>query len=168
MKTVPTMHKSTRTIHGNRSYDPVFGEVSVPIFQTSTFAFPTAEEGAARFSGEKPGYIYGRLGNPTVDALEKNISALENGFGAMLAFGVKNGLEGGRIVMNNIQLFTQAVSLGGVESLIEHPASMTHASIPRQERMDSGILDELIRVSSGCEHFEDLRDDLDQALNKVP
>ena len=390
------LHKSTKAIHGNRSYDSVFGEVSVPIFQTSIFAFPTAEEGAARFSGEKPGYIYSRLSNPTVDALEQNISALENGyagiatatgmaaintlflalldqnlhivstdsvysatrvvlekefsrfgvessfvdttdptnieqvlrnntkviwietpanptisitdiqgaadiahknnatlvvdntfaspylqqplnhgadivvnsltkfinghcdvvggmivtsdkkvhekinsvkillggtmdphqawlilrgvstlplrveksqenamklarflkshpkviwarypglkehpqhdiakkqmdgFGSMIAFGVKNGIEGGKIVMNNIQLFTLAVSLGGVESLIEHPASMTHASIPKQERMDSGILDELIRVSLGCEHFEDLRDDLDQALNKVP
>ena len=107
----------------------------------------------------------------TVDHLGKQLAANKkqmDGFGSMLAFGVKNGMEGGKIVMNNIRLFTLAVSLGGVESLIEHPASMTHVSIPKQEREESGISDELIRVSLGCEHFEDLRDDLDQALNRIP
>jgi methionine-gamma-lyase len=91
-----------------------------------------------------------------------------DGFGAMICFGVKNGLEGGATVMNNVKLITLAVSLGGVESLIEHPASMTHTSIPRQERIESGILDELVRLSVGCEDFEDLREDLDQALNRIP
>lgn len=90
-----------------------------------------------------------------------------DGFGAMIAFGVKKGIEGGLIVMNNVQLFTLAVSLGGVESLIEHPASMTHASVPRAEREASGILDELVRVSVGCEHVDDLRTDLDRALNMI-
>jgi methionine-gamma-lyase len=91
-----------------------------------------------------------------------------DGFGAMIAFGVKNGLEGGKTVMNNVRLFTLAVSLGGVESLIEHPASMTHASVPRHEREEACILDELIRMSVGCEDFQDLRADLDQALKKIP
>jgi methionine-gamma-lyase len=94
-----------------------------------------------------------------------------DGFGAMIAFGVKNGLEGGKIVMNNVQLFTLAVSLGGVESLIEHPASMTHVSVPsvpKHERERACVLDELIRMSVGCEDFEDLRKDLDQALNQIP
>ncbi len=389
------MHKSTKAIHLGTLESPVYGEVSPPIFQTSTFAFPSAEEGAARFSGEKPGYIYTRMGNPTVKALEDNITALENGFagmatasgmaaigtvflsllsqgdhllasaclygpthvmlknelprfgittsfvdtsqvhnleaavqpntrmiyvetptnptlrltdiqktaevahrhgalvvvdntfaspyvqrplelgadvvvqsltkilnghsdviggmiivkdaelykrtrkllnlfggtmdphqawlilrgvrtlplrteraqenamklaaflsghpkviwtrypglaehpqhdlakkqmdgfGAMLCFGVKNGLEGGRVLLNNLRLITLAVSLGGVESLIEHPASMTHASVPREEREQVGILDELVRLSVGCEDFDDLRADLDQALNKI-
>lgn len=70
--------------------------------------------------------------------------------------------------MNNVRLFTLAVSLGGVESLIEHPASMTHASVPNHDREQAGILDELVRLSVGCEDFEDLRDDLDQALNAIP
>jgi len=91
-----------------------------------------------------------------------------DGFGAMISFGVKNGFEGGKVLMNNVQLFTLAVSLGGVESLIEHPASMTHASVPKEEREEAGILDELVRISVGCEDFNDLRDDLDQALNKIP
>lgn len=396
MKTKPQdMHKSTKAIHAGSLKESVFGEVSVPIFQTSTFSFPSAEEGAARFSGEKSGYIYTRLGNPTTNALEDNVSALENGFagmatstgmsaittiflsllnqkahivstasvygptrivlekefsrfgvessfvdtsnlnnithalrpntrmiyietpanptinitdiqgaadiarkhdavlvvdntfaspylqrpfehgadivvhsltkfinghsdvvggmiitknkklyqkikpvlnifggtmdphqawlilrgvrtmplriersqenalklaqflkqhpkvtwvrypglpehpqyeiaqkqmdgfGAMIAFGVKNGLEGGKIVMNNVQLYTLAVSLGGVDSLIEHPASMTHALVPKKDREQAGILDELVRISVGCEDFEDLRDDIDQALKKI-
>ena len=90
-----------------------------------------------------------------------------DGFGAMIAIGVKGGLEGGRIMMNNVKLFTLAVSLGGVESLIEHPASMTHASMPKSGREQAGILDELVRISPGCEDYEDLRDDLDQALNAI-
>jgi methionine-gamma-lyase len=91
-----------------------------------------------------------------------------DGFGAMLCFGVKQGLEGGKILMNNVELITLAVSLGGVDSLIEHPASMTHASIPPEERKRGGIPDELVRLSVGCEDFIDLRKDLNQALNKIP
>jgi methionine-gamma-lyase len=90
-----------------------------------------------------------------------------DGFGAMIAIGVKGGLKGGEIVMNSVKIFTLAVSLGGVESLIEHPASMTHASMPRAGREQAGILDELVRISPGCEDFEDLRDDLDQALHAI-
>ena len=391
------LHKATKAIHAGSLKNAIFGEVSVPIFQSSTFSFSSAEDGAARFSGESDGYIYTRMGNPTVKALEENIAALENGyagmatatgmaaittvflallnkndhvistasvygptrvvlekefsrfgitstfvdtsdarniteatklphtrliyvetpanptisitdlqkaadiahqhklllivdntfaspylqrpfefgadivvhsltkflnghsdvvggmivtkneklyrkiksmlnllggtmdphqawlvlrgvrtlplrvekaqenaqkmarylsehpkvtwvnypglpthpqyelakkqmdgFGSMISFGVKNGLAGGKIVMNNVQLFTLAVSLGGVESLIENPASMTHASLPQNERDTAGILDELVRVSVGCEDFEDLRNDIDQALKKIP
>lgn len=390
-----TTHKSTQAIHAGELKDSLFGEVSVPIFQSSTFSFPSAEDGAARFAGEKSGYIYTRIGNPTINALEESIATLENGyagmatasgmaaittvylallgqgahvvgtdsvygptrmvlekefsrfgveatfvdtsnlenlkrairantriifvetpanptmtvtdireaaeiahrhdaimvvdntfaspylqrpldlgadvvvhsmtksinghsdvvagmiitkneklykrikpvlnlfggtmdphqawlvlrgvrtmplrversqenaqkmanflqrhpkvtwvrypglpdhpqhaiakkqmdgFGSMICFGVKNGLEGGKTVMNNVRLFTLAVSLGGVESLIEHPASMTHATVPRHEREQAGIVDELVRISVGCEDFDDLRDDLNQALNKI-
>ena len=91
-----------------------------------------------------------------------------DGFGAMLYFGVQKGLEGGRILQNHVRLITMAVSLGGVESLIEHPASMTHAAVPREKRERAGILDELVRLSVGCEDFADLWADLDQALNKIP
>ena len=69
--------------------------------------------------------------------------------------------------MNSVRLITLAVSLGGVESLIEHPASMTHASIAREIRQEAGILDELVRLSTGCEDFEDLREDLSQALKLI-
>lgn len=390
-----SMGKSTKAIHAGNPKFTDMGEVSVPIFQTSTFSFPSADDGAARFSGEKSGYIYTRLGNPTINALEENICALEgghrglatstgmaavttvytallsqgahiistdtvygpsrvvlesvyskygveasfvdtsdpdairsalrpntkmvyietpanptmkitdiqaaaeiahsrnlplvvdntfaspylqqpfrhgadviihsltkflnghsdvvggmivvkdesmykvikpvlnsfggtmdphqawlvlrgvrtlalrvergqanaaklaqflknhpavtwikypglpehpqytiakkqmDGFGAMIAIGVKKGLAGGKIVMNNVKLFTLAVSLGGVESLIEHPASMTHASISKEDREKAGIQDELVRIAVGCEDYDDLKNDLDQALNKI-
>ena len=90
-----------------------------------------------------------------------------DGPGAMISFGVSKGLEGGVALMNGVRLITRAVSLGGLESLIEHPASMTHASIPREERERLGITDDLIRFSVGCEDFEDLREDLDQALRRI-
>ncbi len=390
-----SFRKATKAIHAGRLKDSPYGEVSVPIFQTSTFKFPNAEEGAARFAGESPGFIYTRLANPTVTALEENVCALESGYGAMAAatgmaaisttflallnagdhvvstdslygstrvilenelprfgiettfvdtsrlenarealrpntrmiyvesptnptmiltdlqgiaslahehgallavdntfaspylqrplehgadivlhsltkfinghsdvvggmivtreedtyqrirrilslfgatmdphqawlilrgvrtlplrmeraqenamkiaaflqshpkvtwvrypglpehpqhhvarkqmdgfgsmicFGVQNGLQGGITVMNSVRVITLAVSLGGVDSLIEHPASMTHASIAKKEREAAGILDELVRLSVGCEDFEDLREDLDQALAKI-
>ncbi len=90
-----------------------------------------------------------------------------DGFGSMIAIGVKNGLEGGKAVMNSVKLFTLAVSLGGVESLIEHPASMTHAGVSHEEKLRAGVSDDLVRIAVGCEDFEDLRDDLDQALAQI-
>ncbi len=90
-----------------------------------------------------------------------------SGFGTMISFELKGGLEAGRRVMNNIRLAVLAVSLGGVESLIEHPASMTHASIPAKERQASGITDGLVRYSVGIESVADLIADLDQALEKA-
>ena len=90
-----------------------------------------------------------------------------DGFGCMISFGVAKGLEGGMILMNSVRLITLAVSLGGVESLIEHPASMTHACIPAADRTEAGIGDELVRLAVGCEDYEDLRNDLDQALNRI-
>jgi methionine-gamma-lyase len=89
------------------------------------------------------------------------------GPGAMISFGVKGDIESAKAVINSVRVATLAVSLGGIETLIEHPASMTHAGMPRDEREAAGILDDLIRISVGCEAFEDLRDDLDQALAKA-
>jgi methionine-gamma-lyase len=394
-KKPPAMRKSTKAIHAGSLDHSIYGEVSVPIFQSSTFAFPSAADGADRFSGKQSGYIYSRLGNPTVNALEESVASLEegfagvatatgmaavssvylsflghgdhvvagnclygpsrvileselsrygvettfvdsselsnieiavnpstrmiflespmnpsmkitdlagaaaiagkhgallivdntfaspylqrpislgadivihsltkfinghsdviggmvitkteeqykrvkkmvslfggtmdphqawlilrgvrtlplrvekaqenamklarfleshpkvtwvsypglpdhpqhelakrqmDGFGSMISFGVQNGLNGGITVMNSVRLITLAVSLGGVESLIEHPASMTHASISAEQRRESGIADELVRFSVGCEDFEDLREDLNQALNAI-
>lgn len=90
-----------------------------------------------------------------------------NGFGSMISFGVKKGFAGGKTVMDNVELITLAVSLGGIESLIQHPASMTHASIPAEKRKKAHITDELVRLSVGCENIDDLVNDLDQALNKI-
>lgn len=89
------------------------------------------------------------------------------GFGSMLCFGLKGGFEAGRRMINAVKLCTLAVSLGGVESLIQHPASMTHAGVSEEERKAAGISDDLIRLSVGCEGYGDLREDLDQALNQA-
>ena len=86
------------------------------------------------------------------------------GFGSMLCFGLHGGFEAGRRMINAVRLCTLAVSLGGIESLIQHPASMTHAGVSQEHREMAGITDDLIRLSVGCEAWEDIRDDLDQAL----
>jgi methionine-gamma-lyase len=90
-----------------------------------------------------------------------------SGFGAMIAFEVKGGLEAGRAVMDNVRIATLAVSLGGVETLVEHPASMTHAGVPREHRIEAGITDGLVRYSVGIEDVNDLIADLAQAFAKI-
>lgn len=87
------------------------------------------------------------------------------GFGGMISFELKNdSVDEVKRVLSKTHLFSLAESLGGVESLINHPASMTHASIPRDERMKNGLRDSLIRLSVGIEDPEDLIHDLDQAI----
>jgi len=90
------------------------------------------------------------------------------GFGGMLSFTTKgNDLKDAIKIVENLKIFTLAESLGGVESLAGHPASMTHASIPKIEREKTGVVDSLIRLSVGIEDQEDLIEDLAQALNKI-
>ena len=88
-----------------------------------------------------------------------------SGFGGMITCVVEGGLEAARRVLERTDLFTLAESLGGVESLIEHPAIMTHASVPAAQREVLGISDGLIRLSVGIEDVEDLQADLDHALS---
>ena len=84
-----------------------------------------------------------------------------NDFGGMISFNlVGDDLEMAKNVVSKTELFTLAESLGGVESLIGHPSTMTHASIPREERIKSGVVDSLIRLSVGIEDVEDLINDL--------
>jgi cystathionine gamma-lyase len=91
-----------------------------------------------------------------------------DGFGGMVSFTLKgNRLDDALKVLSNTHLFALAESLGGVESLIGHPASMTHASIPKEEREKSGVVDSLIRLSVGIENAEDLITDLDRSLSTL-
>jgi len=89
------------------------------------------------------------------------------GFGGMLSFEM-GSLEAARAVLNHVRLHALAESLGGVESLISHPASMTHASVPADRRAALGLTDGLVRISAGIEDIDDLKDDLAQALDRVP
>ncbi|MBY0481077.1 MAG: cystathionine gamma-synthase [Chitinophagaceae bacterium] len=87
------------------------------------------------------------------------------GFGGMMSFTLKDdSVENAKRVLSSTKIFSLAESLGGVESLINHPASMTHASIPREERIKNGLTDSLIRLSVGIEDAEDLMNDLNQAI----
>ncbi|MGD9721179.1 MAG: PLP-dependent aspartate aminotransferase family protein [Pirellulales bacterium] len=92
---------------------------------------------------------------------------MEGAFGAMLSFEVAGSFDATRRLVDSTRLFRLAVSLGAVESLIEQPASMSHASYAAEHRRQHGIADGLVRASVGLEAFEDLRDDLDQALAKA-
>jgi methionine-gamma-lyase len=101
--------------------------------------------------------------HPQYDLVQRQMA----GPGAMISFGLKGGLEAGVRLMNSVQLAALAVSLGGVETLISHPASMTHASMGPEARLAGGVSDGLVRYSVGIETLEDLIADLEQALAKV-
>ena len=90
-----------------------------------------------------------------------------SGFGSMISFELKGGFEAGRRLMDNLRLALLAVSLGGVETLVEHPASMTHAGMPSADRLEGGITEGLVRYSVGIESVDDLIADLAQALEKI-
>lgn len=90
---------------------------------------------------------------------------MDDGFGAMLSFELRGGFDAAKRFVESTKLFQLAVSLGAVESLIEQPASMSHASYDAADRAKHGISDGLIRLSVGLEHLDDLRDDLEQAFH---
>lgn len=89
------------------------------------------------------------------------------GPGGMISFELKGGFKAGEVVMNSVKLSTLAVSLGGVETLIQHPASMTHLSMGAAARKDAGITEGLVRLSVGIENVKDIIEDLEQALAKI-
>ncbi|MGA9097800.1 MAG: PLP-dependent transferase, partial [Methanotrichaceae archaeon] len=105
----------------------------------------------------------GLKSHPQHDIAKKQMS----GFSGMLSFEVKGGVEAGRRLMDGVKLLTLAVSLGSTDTLIEHPASMTHAVVPKEERLRMGVTDGLVRISVGIEDVEDIIADLDQALDEV-
>jgi methionine-gamma-lyase len=90
-----------------------------------------------------------------------------NGFGSMMSFGLKGGYEAGRKLMDNVHLALLAVSLGGVETLIQHPASMTHAAVSKENKQKAGISEDLVRFSVGIEDVEDIIEDLNHGLEAI-
>ena len=117
-------------------------------------------------SHPKVGHVYwpGFADHPNHEIAKKQM----RDFGGMLSFALKSdNVDEAFTIMKNVKLFSLAESLGGVESLINHPASMTHASVPREQRIKNGLSDSLIRLSIGIEDAEDLIADLDQALDRV-
>ena len=100
--------------------------------------------------------------HPNHEIADKQMS----GFGGMIAFDV-GGVEAGKTLVNNVKVCTLATSLGGVETIIQHSASMTHATLSREERQKAGVTDGLIRLSVGIESADDLITDLENALKKI-
>jgi len=108
-------------------------------------------------------YFPGLESFPQYELAKKQMSLA----GAVIAFELKDGLEEGKTVMNNVELCKLAVSLGDAETLIQHPASMTHSPYTPEERATVGITDGLVRIAVGLENIEDILWDLGQALNKI-
>jgi len=102
----------------------------------------------------------GLKSHPQHELAKKQMS----GFGGIISFFIKGGLKASRSFLEKVKIFSLAESLGGVESLIEHPAIMTHVSLPKEVKEKLGISDELIRISVGIENVDDLIDDLEKAL----
>jgi methionine-gamma-lyase len=105
----------------------------------------------------------GLKSHPQFDLAKKQMK----GFGAMISFELKGGFKAGKVLMNNVHLAMLAVSLGGVETLIQHPASMTHAKVSPKAKELAGITEGLVRYSVGIENVDDLIDDLETALEKI-
>jgi cystathionine gamma-lyase len=105
-------------------------------------------------------YYPGLASHPQHDLAKQQMS----GFGGMISFVLKGGLDHARRFLSTCKLFTLAESLGGVESLIEHPAIMTHASVPAENRQKLGIVDGFIRLSVGIEDVADLKSDLEASF----
>jgi methionine-gamma-lyase len=101
--------------------------------------------------------------HPQHDLAKKQMT----GGSGLLAFNIEGGRDNGRKFLNNLKLLCVAVSLGSVNTLIEHPASMTHSTYSAEELEDAGIPEGLIRLSVGIENADDLIDDIDQAINKT-
>ena len=105
----------------------------------------------------------GLSSHPQHDTARKQMS----GYSGMLSFELKGGVKAGHRFINGVELCLLSVSLGSTDTLIQHPASMTHAIVPRDMRLKIGITDGLVRISAGIEDSEDIIADLDQALGKV-
>jgi methionine-gamma-lyase len=104
----------------------------------------------------------GHKNHPDAEIIERH---MENGYGGMISFELRGGMQSGISMMNKVQLCTLAVSLGTVDSLIQHPASMTHSVVQPEVRRKAGITDGLVRLSVGIEAAEDIISDLEQALS---
>ncbi len=90
-----------------------------------------------------------------------------DGFSGMISMELKGGIPAGISLMNDLKLCSLAESLGAVETMITHPATMTHADVPKDERLARGLTDGLVRLSVGIEDNEDIIADLNQALDKI-
>jgi methionine-gamma-lyase len=165
------MHRRIRPVHAylGACMDPHQAWLTLRGLRTLAMRVCTAQLGAekvAPFLEQHPKVEWVRYpGLPSHPQYELGRHQMD-GPGALISFELKGGFDAGVRMLNHIKLMTLAVSLGGVESLIQHPASMTHAAMSRPDRLAAGITDGLVRLSVGCEDAEDIITDLSQALER--
>jgi O-acetylhomoserine (thiol)-lyase len=92
---------------------------------------------------------------------------LKKGFGAMVVFGIKGGMTAGRTFIDSLKLFSHLANVGDAKSLALHPASTSHSQLSEEDRLQGGLTEDLVRLSIGIEHIDDILADLDQALKKI-
>ena len=92
---------------------------------------------------------------------------LKNGFGGMVVFGIKGGLEAGKKFVDSLKLFSQLVNVGDAKSLVVHPASTTHSQLSEEQQKAGGLTPDLVRLSIGLEHIDDIKQDLEQAFSQT-
>ncbi len=109
-------------------------------------------------------YYPGLQGSPGHD---KAVKYLQNGFGGMITFGIKGGLETGRTFIEGLELVSHLANVGDAKTLAIHPASTTHSQLSEEQLAESGITDSMIRLSIGIEHVDDIKADIEQALQKA-
>lgn len=167
-----TIYKKLRTMMINMgcNMDPHQAYMVIRGLKTLGIRIDRAQENAikvANFLENHPKIEWvkypGLTSHPQFELAKKQM----NGPGCMISFELKGGVEAGKILQNNVHLAILAVSLGGVETLIQHPASMTHSKMDKISREKAGITDGLVRFSVGIENVEDIIADLDQALSKI-
>ena len=163
--------KATRTILGTMA-DPMTGWMLLRSLETLKMRMTAQMKNAARVaewlvaqSKVERVYYLGHLaaGSPEQALFDRQCL----GTGGMISFDIVGGEAEAFRFLNALKLFHMAVSLGGTESLVEHPATMTHSDVDPEERQEMGITDKMVRLSIGVEHYDDLIADLEQALAAV-
>ena len=165
----PEIYKKIRhsMVYMGCNMDPTQAFMVLRGVKTLAIRIDRAQESAmkvAQFLQSHPDVAWikypGLTSHPQYELAKKQM----NGFGSMMSFGLKGGYEAGKKLMDSVHLATLAVSLGGVETLIQHPASMTHAGISKENKVAAGITDDLVRFSVGIEDVNDIIQDLRKAL----
>lgn len=166
----PSLYKKIRhsMVYMGCNMDPTQAFMVIRGVRTLALRIERAQENAmkiAKFLQSHPKVAWIKYPGLTSHPQYELAKSQMKGFGSMMSFGLKGGYEAGKKLMDNVHLALLAVSLGGVETLIQHPASMTHAAVNNENKLAAGITDDLIRFSVGIEDVEDIIEDLKQGLS---
>lgn len=158
---------ATRAIHAGEPRRKYADSLTTPIIQTSTFTFKDSKDIENYTKKNHDHYEYGRYENPTVDVAEKRLANLENAGGGVVSFDIKGNITSAKKFMDALQLCYIGPSLGGVETLITHPALVSYYDYTKKDRYQIGITDTLFRLAVGIEDAEDIIKDLERGLKAI-